>query len=260
LPAPGKHNTSMKTILGSVLPANQTIQQDLDSAIDILFNHPNIGPFVATRLIRALVTSNPSPAYIARVAAVFNGNGQTSRGDLAATVRAVLTDVEARDDNPPPDFGRLRTPMQHLASFSRALNIHISGAGFGYLFYGMNEGLLDAPSVFGHYSPMFHIPKSPLFGPEFQIYSPSDAVNRANFLYGFIYSPWPINPALTAFANAPGNAALVDAVDKALLLGRMSTTLRSAIAAALPSQYDQNARAITALYLAATSGEYLIQR
>ena len=75
LPVAAYHNKSAKTILGQALPANQTIQQDLDGAIDIIFKHPNVGPFLATRLIRALVTSNPSPAYIARVAAVFNDNG-----------------------------------------------------------------------------------------------------------------------------------------------------------------------------------------
>src|SRR5262249_2729135 len=124
IPAPGRHNTSMKTVLGQVIPANQTIQQDLDSALDIIFNHPNIGPFIATRLIRAPVTSNPTPAYISRVAAVFNGSGGT-RGDLSAVVRAIITDPEARNDTPPANFGRLRTPMQHTAAMARALNFQL---------------------------------------------------------------------------------------------------------------------------------------
>ena len=261
IPAPGKHNTSAKTVLGHTIPANQTIQRDLDDAIDILFNHPNIAPFIATRLIRALVTSNPSPAYIARIAAAFDGSGG-ARGDLAAVVRAIVMDPEARNDAPPPTFGRLRTPFQSTASMSRALDLHISGAsGFAYLFYGMNEGILDAPSVFAHYSPSFHIPKSPLFGPEFQIFSPSDAINRFNFIHGYLYSPWPINPVLLPFANVANNTAtLVSAVDNALLLGRMSPALRAAITAAMPAQADQNQRAIAALYLALTSGEYLVQR
>lgn len=261
IPVPGKHNAAMKTILGQQLAAGQTIQQDLDGAIDIVFNHPNVGPFMATRLIRAFVTSNPSPAYVGRVAAVFNDNGQSVRGDLQAVLRAVIMDQEARDDNPPATFGRLRTPMQHTIAMSRALGLNINGAsGFAYLFYNMNEGMLDAPSVFGHYSPTFRIPKSNLFGPEFQIYSASDAVNRANFFYGMLFNPWPINPSLQPFANLAGNSnALINAVDNALLFGRMSQTTRNAIANALPSQPDNNARALAALYLTVTSGEYLVQ-
>ena len=261
IPVPGKHNTSSKNILGQTLPAGRTIQQDLDGAIDIIFNHPNVGPFVATRLIRALVTSNPSPAYIARVAARFNNNGQGVRGDMQAVVRAIIMDREARNDTPPANFGRLRTPMQNIIAFARALNLDLGPASqFSWLFYDMNEGLLDAPSVFGHYSPYYHIPKSPLFGPEFQIYSASEAVNRANFLYYFMANPWPINPALQPFVNVAGNSTtLINAVNNALLFGRMSPQLRAAIVKALPTQYDNNARALTALYLTVMSGEYLVQ-
>ncbi len=261
IPVSGKHNTSAKTVLGHLIPANQTAQQDLDNAIDIIFNHPNVGPFVATRLIRALVTSNPSPAYLTRVAQVFNGGSGNARGDMQAVIKAILLDPEARNDNPPSNFGRLRTPMQHTIALTRALNINPGPASqFAYLFYNMNEGILDSPSVFGHYSPLFHIPKSPLYGPEFQIYSASDAVNRANFFYSFIYSPWPINPALQPFVNLAGNAsALLTAIDNTLLYGRMLPQTRTAILNAIPAQYDNNQRVLAALYLAFTSGEYLVQ-
>lgn len=261
IPVPGKHNTSAKTVLGYAIPANQTAQQDLDNAIDILFNHPNIGPFIATRLIRALVTSNPSPAYITRVAQVFNGGNGNARGDMQAVIKAILLDPEARNDNPPSNFGRLRPPMQHTIALTRALNLNPGPASqFAYLFYNMNEGMLDAPSVFGHYSPLFHIPKSPLFGPEFQIYSASDAVNRANFFFSLIYSPWPINPALQSLVNIAGNAsALLNAIDNTLLYGRMLPQTRTAILNAIPLQYDNNQRVLAALYLAFTSGEYVVQ-
>ncbi|MFI5365528.1 MAG: DUF1800 family protein [Candidatus Binatia bacterium] len=262
LPIDSMHNKSAKTILGQSLPANQTIQQDLDGAINIIFNHPNVGPFLATRLIRALITSNPSPAYIARIAAVFNDNGAGVRGDMQAVIRAILLDPEARNDTPPANFGRLRTPMQHTIALARALGLNLGPASqFAYLFYGMNEGLLDAASVFGHYSPTYHIPKTSLFGPEFQIYSASDAVNRANLFYGFMYSPWPINPALQPFVALAGNpATLVNAVDNALLFGRMSQSTRTALLNALPTMPDNNARVLTALYLTSMSGEYLVQR
>ncbi len=262
IPVPGKHNLSAKTVLGHSLPANQTAQQDLESVIDIIFNHPNLGPFIATRLIRALVTSNPSLDYIARVAQVFNGGSGSARGDMQAVLTAILLDSEARNDNPPSNFGRLRTPMQHTVAMTRALNIDPGPASqFSYLFYHMNEGLLDAPSVFGHYSPMYRIPKTTLFGPEFQIYSASDAVNRANFFYHLIYNPWPINPALQPFVNIASDAsALVTAVDNTLLSGRMLPETRTAILNSLPAMYDNNQRVMNALYLTFTSGEYLVQR
>lgn len=262
IPAPGAHNTTAKTLLGQTIPANQTVQQDLDSAIGIIFNHPNVGPFVATRLIRALVTSNPSPAYISRVATVFNGASGYARGDMQATLKAILLDPEARNDSPATDFGRLRPPMQHTLLLCRQLGLDPgpAEASFAWLFYGMGEGLLDAPSVFGHYSPLFHIPGSSLYGPEFQIYAASAAINRANFFYNLIYNPWPINPVLQPLVNVAGDAnALVKAVDNTLLYGRMLPQTRSAILNALPAQYDNNARVLTALYLTFTSGEYLVQ-
>lgn len=261
IPVPGKHNTTSKKILGQTLPSGRNARQDLDGAIDIIFNHPNVGPFVATRLIRALVTSNPTPAYIARVTARFNDNGLGVRGDMQAVIRAVIMDSEARNDTPPANFGRLRTPMQHTIALARALNLDLGPASqFAWLFYEMNEGLLDAPSVFGHYSPYYRVPKSPLYGPEFQIYSASEAVNRGNFFYWLMAEPWPVNPALQPFVSAASNnTTLLNAVDKTLLFGRMSPQLRAAITKALPTQYDNNARALTALYLTVMSGEYLVQ-
>lgn len=261
LPIASKHDTSAKTLLGQSLPAGQTIVQDLDGAIDMIFNHSNVGPFVATRLIRALVTSNPTPAYITRIASVFNNNGQGVRGDMQAVIRAILLDPDARNDSPQSDFGRLRTPVQHTITLMRALSLPIGQPSqFSYIYYSMSEGMLDAPSVFGHYSPLFHVPKTALFGPEFQIYSPTDAVNRANLFYSMLFNPWPINPALQPFVNvAASPAALVNAVDNALLQGRMSAPTRAALMNALPAMYDNNQRVLTALYLTAISGDYLIQ-
>jgi len=261
IPVPSKHDYSAKTVLGQPIPANQTIQQDLDSAIDIIFNHPNVGPFLATRLIRALVVSNPSPAYIARVAQAFNGTGSGVRGDMKAVIKAILLDPEARNDAPPSTFGRLRSPVQHTVALARALNIDPGPASqFAYLFYNMNEGMLDAPSVFGHFSPLYRIPGTAMFGPEFQIYSASDAINRANLFYSMVYNPWPINPALQPYVGLAGNAqALVNAIDQTLLYGRMPASTRTAILGALPIQQDNNQRVLTAFYLTFTSGEFLVQ-
>jgi hypothetical protein len=261
LPVAAYHNKTAKTILGQPLPANQTAQQDLAGAIDIIFAHPNVGPFLATRLIRYLVTSNPSPAYIARVASAFNNTGGV-RGDMKAVIRAILLDPEARNDNPPANFGRLRTPVQHTIALSRALGMPVGPVNnFAYLLGYMNESLLDAPSVFGHYSPMYRIPLTALFGPEFQIYSSSDAINRANLFYYFLYDPWPLDPALQPFVALAGNSAvLVNAVDTTLLYGRMLPNTRTALLNALPAMPDNNARVMTVVYITAMSGEYLVQR
>ncbi|MBX3280176.1 MAG: DUF1800 family protein [Acidobacteria bacterium] len=269
LPVESRRNTSEKTILGRTIPANQTAAQDLDRAIDILFEHPNVAPFISVRLIRALVTSNPSPGYVARISAVFNNNGAGVRGDMRSVIRAILLDAEARNDNPPSDFGRLRSPLQQTTAMMRALGFTIppqtdpnQWINFSWIFdMHLDEGLLNAPSVFGHYSPMFRIPGGSLYGPEFQIYSATTAINRANFLYGFWGSPWPINPVLQPYlAIAANHAGLVDAVDAALLHGRMPATTRTAILEALPQMPDNYQRVFTALYLTVTSGEFLVQR
>lgn len=262
LPIAARHNLSSKTFLEQTLPANQTIEQDLQDSIDIIFEHPNVGPFLATRLIRALVTSNPSPGYIARVSAAFDGESGGVRGDMQAVLTAILLDEEARNDTPAANFGRLRTPMQHTITLARNLGLNPGAASsFAYLFYNMNEGMLDAASVFGHYSPSYRIPKTALYGPEFQIFSVSDAINRGNFFYQLLYQPWPINPVLQPYSTlAADPVLLVDAVDNALLFGRMSASTRTAILNALPAMPDNNARALTALYLTALSGEHLVQR
>lgn len=261
-PRQANHDTTAKTIFGQNLAANQTIQQDLNNSLDIIFNHPNLAPFVSVRLIRSLVTSNPSPAYISRVAAVFNDNGQGARGDMQAVIRAVLLDAEARNDATPADFGRLKSPMQHTVGLFRALNANLSEPlSFAYIYVGMGESILDAPSVFGHYSPLFRLPNgNGLFAPEFQIYTPTEAVNRANFIYQILYANGGAID-LTPFMNiATDPAQLTSAIDNQLLYGRMSTTTRASIYKALQASSDPKTRVLTVLYLVAMSGEYIVQR
>lgn len=258
---PAFHDTTQKTFLGQTLPANQTVTQDLDAALNIIFNHPNVGPFVATRLIRALVTSNPSPAYIARITAVFNDNGQGVRGDLQAVVRAILLDPEARNDQPPANFGKLRSPMLYFLSFSRAMQAPIPVQNqAAYVYYTLGEGILDPASVFGHFSMLYHIPKTALYGPEFQIYSPTEAVNRGNYLYQDLYAWNGGVYDITPFVNIAGDSVqLMNAVDNTFLFGRMLPSTRASIYKALQASTDNRARALTAIYLTAMSGEYLVQ-
>ncbi len=257
------HDKGAKTLLqGVTLPANQTAQQDFDAVMQNLFLHPNLPPFVATRLIRAFVTSNPSPAYIKRVADVF-ANGSAGRGDLRATLTAVLLDPEARSDAVGSTQGRLKDSMLHTLSLVRALGgTVIDPSNLFWDYFLMNQKILNAPSVFNFYSPMTRLPGAPqLYGPEFQIYAPSLAVARANFIYALINGDYKSMIAIdiSPYVNAAGDAQnLINLVDANLMQGRMSVATAQAIAAALAASTDNRQRAITALYLTAISAEFAV--
>lgn len=257
------HDVTAKSFLGCSLPANQTVQQDLDGAIDCLFNHPNVGPFVATRLIRSLVTSNPSPAYIARITAVFNNNGNGVRGDLKAVLRAILLDPEARNDAATQDGGRVKDPIYLIVSFVRAMGGTIAPTTqIAYLFVHMGQAVNNPPSVFSYYSPMYRLPGNPaLFGPEFQIYTATESIVEANLLYSMISQP-SSDPSidLAPFTAVAGNIPqLLDLVDQRLLYGRMPLGMRTSIATALTAAYDNTQRVQAAVYLTALSGQYQTQ-
>jgi len=256
------HDMTQKTFLGCTLPANQTAVQDMNGTLDCLFKHSNTGPFIATRLIRSLVTSNPSPAYIQRIAAVFNNNGSGIRGDLRAVVKAILLDAEARNDAAPPTSGRLKDPIFHIVSFTRALNGNIAPAnGLSWMFSQVAQTPLMPPSVFSFYSPMYRIPKTPLVGPEFQIYTPTEAVLRGNFLWAVITQPGTdFSRDVAPFSSVAANTTqLIDAADQILLYARMPQSMRQSLANAIVAQSDANSRWQTALYLTALSGFFAIQ-
>ena len=256
------HDMTQKTFLGCTLPANQTTVQDMNGTLDCLFKHPNTGPFLATRLIRSLVTSNPSAAYIQRIATVFNDDGAGARGNLRAVVRAILLDSEARNDAATPTAGRLKDPIFHIVSFARAFNGNIAPAnGIPWLFSQIAQTPLTPPSVFSFYSPMYRIPKTAIVGPEFQIYTPTEAVLRGNFLWEVITQPaTDFSRDLTPFTSVAGNTTqLIDAVDQILLYGRMPQTMRQSLANAIVAQSDANSRVQTALYLTALSGYFAVQ-
>ena len=263
-PRPVNHDTSSKTLLnGVVLPAGQTVQQDLDGVIDCVFNHPNVGPFIATRLIRNLVMSNPSPAFIARIAQVFNNNGTGVRGDLRAVVRAMLLDPDARQDAAPPNGGRLKDPLYAYVSFVRALGGTIAPTTqVVWLFDRMGQAVAAPPSVFGYYSPNYRMPGNPsLFGPEFQIYTPTESVLLGNEFNQILSSPNG-DPRIDL---APFNAVagdinqLLDLVNQRFFYGRMPAGLRASLTKAVQASYDNNQRVFTALYLSALSGLYAVQ-
>ena len=183
------HEPGDKRLLGgTVLPGGRHGMRDVEAAIDNLFHHPNVGPFLGRRLIQRLVTSNPSPAYIARVSAAFADNGAGERGDLKAVIRAILLDPEARPEK--RLGGRVQEPILRHVALLRAFRAWSEREVFLELGYRFEEELLQhplsAPSVFNFYSPD-HQPKGELsrqgmVAPELQITTSATIVSAANLL------------------------------------------------------------------------------
>jgi uncharacterized protein (DUF1800 family) len=196
------------TVLGETFALNSgSDNSGLDSALDILFNHPNVAPYVSKHLIQRLVTSNPSSDYLARVAQVFNDNGDGVKGDLKAVVRAILLDPEARDESHllDPSYGKVKEPLLAITQLLRAVHVSpLNGwksqedvAMHGVYWYRapqnrLGQGPLRSPSVFNFYSPS-HIPRNNHFithnlvGPEFQIQTDQMLINYNNLVYSLLY-------------------------------------------------------------------------
>ncbi|MBI2382190.1 MAG: DUF1800 domain-containing protein [Gammaproteobacteria bacterium] len=269
---PAFHEPGEKTLLdGQVLPAGQTPEQDLAAALDSIFQHANVGPFVSRQLIQRLASSNPSPAYVARVAAVFDDNGQGVRGDLGAVVRAILLDPEARDG-----AVKLKEPVLRLSQLWRAFHAQ---AGNGRYLYDPDAEFLQSPlranSVFNFFSPFYvqpgDIAAAGLVSPEFQILNESSITQTTNRLltqalwrYQGMSNPKPEYILLDIArerALAGDIAALSERLNQLLLAGRMSDLLRSELArhlATVPAT-KPNERVTEALSLIVTSPEYAIQ-
>lgn len=185
------HDQTAKTLLlGEELPALQTAEADLNSAIENLMAHPNIGPFISEQLIKRLTTSNPSPAYISRVAQVFNNNGQNIKGDLAAVAKAILLDSEARNGHVdfPDTFGKIKEPLLRMTQMWRALDALQLHDDFLIYNIGVKVGQepLNAPSVFNFYSPNFttsELASQGLVSPELQISDESQLIEFYNYLF-----------------------------------------------------------------------------
>ncbi len=172
----------------------------INKAIDNIFCHPSVGPFISKRLIRSFVTSTPSPAYVSRVAAVFNNNGVGIRGDMQAVLRAILLDSEAVQANvtPPMNFGKLKEPMLRLSAIFRAFNA-TSASGRYQLQYGLDDvdqgisqGPLQSPTVFNYFHPDFS-PPGPVsagaaVGPEFEITTTTAIASTQNYLGNIVAS------------------------------------------------------------------------
>jgi len=283
------HSTSEKKFLGVTIPAGSgSAEADLKVALDRLFHHPNVGPFVGRQLIQRFVTSNPSPAYVARVAAVFANNGQGVRGDLKAVLRAVLLDAEARTYVPSDAaYGKPREPLVRLAHFMRAFNATSSSgrfSGIDELEAGSQVGqqALKAPSVFNFFRPGYTPPNSAaasagLVAPEWQLaneVSLATFVNYQRAWAGYSASRDIQHDYTAELALADNPAALLDRLDLLLMSGQMTATQRHLITAAIngraiPAATGSNQAAIDsarrdrvsiAVVLTMASPDYVVQK
>jgi hypothetical protein len=283
IPTASRHDTGSKTLLrGVVLPANQTAQKDLNDAIDNIFNDPNVGPFIGKQLIQHLVLSNPSPAYVQRVAAAFDDNGLGVRGDLQAVTRAILMDPEARVapvgpvvGGSPYKAGHLRHPALFVAGFLRAfspMSADRLNPSDGYLnpqSEPMGMDVFRPASVFSYFSPGGVVPNTSVSGPEFATLNTSTVLRRANFVNTMVFSR--INAGTTGLlgtsidftpwqALAGNPAQLVDSLNSLMMHGSMPSDMRTSIINAVTAVSSANPlkRARTAVYLIATSSQYQV--
>jgi uncharacterized protein (DUF1800 family) len=280
IPNAANHDSESKTLLDEeVVPAGRTVDQDLNSVIDNAFNHPNIGPFIGRQLIQHLVTSNPSSAYISRVAAVFNNNGQGVRGDLRAVVRAILVDPEARGNSKSAaSYGKLIEAPLFLTRLFRALNCTGGMWGIPQRSRAMGQDIFSPPSVFSYFQPDFRIIVNgqPVFAPPAQLLTTSTIIQRMNLLnellFGNIQAGGDPNPTgsngTTVTINlapwdqlAANPAGLVDGLNEALMHNSMSPQMRQAVINAVTSVQNNNRlRVQTAIYIIASSMQYQVQR
>ncbi len=278
------HDRADKTIVTTkLIPALGTPEADLTLALDTIFRHPNVGPFIARRLIQRLVTSNPSPEYIGRVATAFNNNGQGIRGDMRAVVKAVLLDSEALGGKTAnPNFGRLREPLLALTHLWRAFDGNAADGTMPYYYPESNisQAPLSAPSVFNFfkpdYAPTRYFESKGLVAPEFQLVNEANVTSFQNSLYSLI--EWSYKQKTNISLNqvqiniellrkkAANPADLVNYLSLILTANQIPDNVKTVLVTYLKKVAMETGarsgvvRSIDALYLIMSSPYYLIQR
>ncbi len=280
------HDIDAKTLIDGVqVPAGQTAAQDLKLALDTLFNHPNTAPFISRQLIQRLVTSNPSPAYVQRVATVFANNGNNVRGDLFAVAVAILTDSEARQpDLTGRGYGKLREPLIKLAHAWRVFDA--VGRNNRYDYWNGDQDFLQAalrsPSVFNFFQPQFQpvgaIAAAGLAAPEFQIVQENSVVSGGNKLWnisqefqfsgglgGTFYNQRTILLDFRPWESKASNAnldALIEEWNGLFLAGQMPDAMRTTLREYLLSvdAAQPQRRLADGLMLMLSSPQYAVQR
>lgn len=280
-----QHSLEEKSFLGTTIPSGTGAAESLAQAMDTLFNHPNVGPFFGKQMIQRLVTSNPSPAYVQRVAEVFNDNGNGTRGDLRAVFKAILLDDEALSAQSleDPTFGKLREPILRFAQWGRTFGAASESSAWlmrdlsdRSRFLGQSP--LRSPSVFNFFRPGF-IPANSqaaerdLLAPEFQLVNETTAAAYVNFMERTIdgRGGWMFDVKATytdELEIVTDTDALIDRLDLLLSGGQLSQDTKTTIADALNAQTvtdtssdeDKLAQVHRAVLLVMVSNDYLVQR
>ena len=273
------HETGASTFLGITVPANVTAAEALRITLDGIFNHANVGPFIGKQLIQRLVTSNPTPAYVGRVTAIFNNNGSGVRGDMKAVIKAVLLDDEARNDATlaRTDFGRIREPIVRLVQWARTFNVtspsdqwRIADTSSDSTRLGQSP--LRSPTVFNFFRPGFVPPNTALassgqVSPELQLVSEVTVAGYLNFMQTVVKTG--LADAVPAYtterALLSDTTALVDRLNLLLTANQLSAAttaaIRTALAAiAITTTTGQDNRVAAAIWLVMASPEYLVQK
>jgi uncharacterized protein (DUF1800 family) len=275
----GNHELGTKTFLGTTIPANTDGMASLKIALDTIFAHPNVPPFVGKQLIQRLVTSNPSPAYVARISAVFENNGSGVRGDLRAVVRAILLDDEARNDAgiTNPSFGKLREPVVRLTNWARAFGVTSATEAWNFgdtssTTNRLGQSIGRAPSVFNYFRPGYVPPNTSIatsgfVAPEFQITNEPSVIAYVNYMQALIQ-----NGAGDAKGNytdiltkANDSQALIDEINLIFTANQLSaatiTTIKTAVdAISFTGTNGPINRVYTAILLVMASPEYIAQK
>jgi len=284
LPFADYHDTMPKLLVTGVsVPGGRTAQQDLDSVLDLLAAHPNVGPFLGKQLIQRLVTSNPSPEYVARISAVFADNGAGVRGDLGAVVRAILLDPEAQNGfaAQPDRFGKVREPLLRFTAMMRALQVRPQDANtrMAELGEGVGQVAFRAPSVFNFFRPDYAslaLRNDGLVAPELQITTHSAAAQLPNGLGYYVFDGYvgsdneefefPRLDYTRELALATDVEALLTHLDVLLLGGTMSAEMRTELSnyvTSIPPEDGTPAgaeRVQEAVFLILVSPEFAVQK
>jgi uncharacterized protein (DUF1800 family) len=272
----GEHSNQQVTFLGTTIPASTPAATALKTALDTLFDHPNVGPFFARAMIKQLVMSNPSPAYVGRVAAAFNDNGSGVRGDLKAFWTAIFTDAEARTLPDAVTGGKLREPIARFVQWARTAEVTTTAGSWtiGDLsgMQSLGQSPLRSPSVFNFFRPGYMPPNTAmadkgLVAPEFQIVNETTTAGYLNFMLGAVKSGVnDVKPQYGALlAKADDAAALVSALNLRLTANQLSpatvTLIQTAVAGlAATTDAQKLNRVQAAVYLTMAAPEYLIQK
>lgn len=280
---PGSTTTNIPACTGCTGTAITTYADNsLNQALDNIYNHPNVAPFVSKFLIQQLVTGDPTPAYVGRVAAVFNAN-RTNPTQLKEVIKALLLDPEARGDvKTDPRYGKLREPVLLLTNVARHFNVRsadrsdLSDGVVTTETNAMGQTVFMSPSVFNFYPPDYTVPGTSFIGPEFALYTTGTSVTRINFGNTIIFNRININPEshvtlgtsisladMQTFAEAdPSGNQLMDMLNLRMMHGTMSPQMRSTILNVVLTVpvADPLLRAKRAVYLVMTSSQYQVQK